>query len=116
MTDTAMSLIDRTTLREILRITCSILRNNFFYSEDHLKDFLVNFTGDFSMVLIDFKDTAEQYVLNALQASKSTRFCFTCLFSSRVIRDILIHDFNFSEIELQAFENVISKYSEEKIL
>jgi hypothetical protein len=114
VTNTPMSLIDRATLREILCITCSILRNNFFYNEDHLKEFLVNFTGDFSTALTDFGDTAERYVINTLRASRSTRFCFTCLFSSRVIREILIQDFNFNEMELQAFENVISKYSQEK--
>lgn len=114
MTKTPMMLIDRTALREILRITFSILRNNFFYGEDHLKEFLVNFTDDFSTALMDFSDTAETYILNTLQTSRSTRFSFTCLFSSRVIQGILINDFNFNEMELQAFDNVVSKYAGNK--
>lgn len=112
MIQSPMSLVDRAALREILCITCSILRNNFFYSEDHLKELLVNFTGDFSTILVDFGDRAETYVLNSLRLSRTMRFNFTCLFSSRVIREILIHDFDFNEMELQAFENIISKYAE----
>lgn len=109
MTNT-ISLIDKSALRDILRITFSILRNNFFYGEDHLKAFLNNFTDDFSTAIIDFEDHAEDCVLNRLFSSRSTRFNFTCYFASEVIRDILAHDFNFNEFELQAFENIISKY------
>jgi hypothetical protein len=110
MTYTPISFIDKSALREILRITFSILRNNFFYEEDLLKDFLVNFTDDFSTAIIDFGDTAEKDVLHNLYSSRSTRFDFTCYFASEVIRDILTYDFNFNEIELQAFQNIISKY------
>jgi hypothetical protein len=111
--ETPMKLIDRAALREILRITCNILRNNFFYSEDHLKKFTAYFADDFSTALMGFRHTAEAFILNTLQASRSTRFIFTGSLSSRVIREILINDFHFNELELQAFENVISKYSKE---
>lgn len=110
MTNTLIEIVDRSALRDILRITFSILRNNFFYGEDHLKKFLTNFSDDFTTAIIDFGDTAEKRVLNNLFSSRSTRFSFTCLFASEVIRDILMHDFNFNEYELQAFENIISKY------
>ena len=52
MTKSPMMLIDRATLRGILRVTFSVLRNNFFYSEDHLKDFLQLFSDDFSTALL----------------------------------------------------------------
>lgn len=110
MTNTPLSFVDKSALRDILRITFSILRNNFFYGEELLKNFLNNFTDDFSTAIIDFGDTAEKYVLHNLCSSRSTRFDFTCYFASEVIRDILTHDFNFDEHELQAFENIISKY------
>ena len=106
-----MMLIDRMTLREIIRITCAILRNHFYYGEEFLKEFLSNFTDDFSIALMEFGDTAGPNVVSDLVSSRRKRFDFTCLFSGRVIRDILIHDFDFNELELQAFENIVSKYS-----
>lgn len=111
MTKSPMMLIDRTTLRGILRMTFSVLRNNFFYGEDHLKEFLQSFSDDFSTALIDFGDNAELHILNNLYYSRTRRFDFTCYFASEVIRDVLIDDFHFNEMELQAFENVMSKYT-----
>jgi hypothetical protein len=111
MTKSPMKLIDRATLRGILRVTFSVLRNNFFYSEDHLKDFLQLFSDDFSTALVDFGDNAELHILNNLYYSRYRRFDFTCYFASEVIRDILVHDFHFNEMELQAFENVMSKHT-----
>lgn len=111
MTKSPMMLIDRATLRGILRVTFSVLRNNFFYSEDHLKDFLQLFSDDFSTALIDFGDSAELHILNNLYHSWTRRFDFTCYFASEVIRDVLINDFHFNEMELQAFENVMSKHT-----
>lgn len=111
MTKSPMMLIDRSTLRDILRITFSVLRNNFFYGEDHLKEFLHSFSDDFSTALIDFGGHAELHVLNNLYFNQAKRFDFTCYFTSEVIRDVLIDDFHFNELELQAFENVMSKYT-----
>jgi hypothetical protein len=111
MTRTPMMLIDRETLRGILQVTFSVLRNNFFYGEDQLKSFLQLFSDDFSTALMDFGDSAEVHILSNLYHSRSTRFDFTCYFASEVIRDVLIEDFHFNELELQAFENVMSKYT-----
>ena len=112
MTKSPMMLIDRATLRGILRVTFSVLRNNFFYSEDHLKDFLtIVFRRLFYSSNCDFGDSAELHILNNLYHSWTRRFDFTCYFASEVIRDVLINDFHFNEMELQAFENVMSKHT-----
>jgi hypothetical protein len=112
MIKTPMIYIDRMTFREIIRITCAILRNNFFYGEDLLKRFLAYFTDEFSSALLNFVDTSEEHVKNCLSRSHFARFEFTCYFASNVIRDILIHGFNFSESELKAFDNIVSKYGD----
>lgn len=110
MIQTPMILIDRITFREIIRISCAILRNNFFYGDDLLKKFLVIFTDEFSHALIHFKETAERRTISNLLYSLEARFNFTCYFQSKIIRDVLIYDFDFSEKELLAFENIVSKY------
>ena len=111
MTKSPMMLIDRALLRDMLRVTFSVLRNNFFYGEDHLKEFLQSFSDDFSTALIDFGGHAELHILNNLYYNRATRFDFTCYFASEVIRDVLIDDFHFNELELQAFENIASKHT-----
>ena len=111
MTKTPMVLIDRITFREIIRISCAILRNNFFYGDDLLKKFLIIFTDEFSNALIHFRDTAEKREISNLLYSLEARFAFTCCFQSKIIRDVLKYDFDFSEKELQAFENIVSKYA-----
>jgi hypothetical protein len=111
MKNTPMILIDRLTFREIVRITCAILRNNFFYSEDLLKEFLAVFIDEFSSALIHFRTTADKRTISNLLYSYEARFTFTCYFQSKIIRDVLIYDFDFSEKELQAFENIVSKYA-----
>jgi hypothetical protein len=114
MTQSPMMLIDRETLRGILRMTFGVLRNNFFYGEDQLKSFLQLFSDDFSTALIDFGDNAELHILKNLYHNRSRRFDFTCYFASEVIRDVLIDEFHFNEMELQAFENVMSKHTNMK--
>ena len=111
MTKSPMMLIDRALLRDILRVTFSVLRNNFFYGEDHLKGFLQSFSDDFSTALIDFGGHADLHILNSLYHNQARWFDFTFYFVSEVIRDVLIDDFYFNEMELQAFENVMSKYT-----
>jgi hypothetical protein len=111
MINTPMLLIDRAIMKEIIRITCSILRNNFFYDEDLMKEFIAIFTDEFSSALINFRDQAGQLTLSNLKYSHSARFDFTCYFQSKIIRDILMYDFDFNEKELQAFENIVSKYA-----
>ena len=111
MIQTPMILIDRITFREIIRISCAILRNNFFYGDDLLKKFLTIFTDEFSSALVHFRETAEKRTISNLLYSLETRFNFTCYFQSKIIRDVLINDFDFSEKELQAFENIVSKYA-----
>jgi hypothetical protein len=111
MIKTPMMLIDRQVMREIIRITCSILRNNFFYDEELLKEFMAVFTDEFSSALIDFRDSAEKPIISNLIRSQLARFSFTCYFQSKIIRDILMYDFDFNEKELQAFENIVSKYA-----
>jgi hypothetical protein len=111
MIQTPMILIDRITFREIIRISCAILRNNFFYGDDLLKKFLAIFTDEFSSALVHFRETAEKRTISNLVYSLEARFTFTCYFQSKIIRDVLIYDFDFSEKELQAFENIVSKYA-----
>jgi hypothetical protein len=115
MKKSPIMLIDRIIFKEIIRITYSILRNNFFYSEEVLKKFSTIFIEEFASALIEFDDITEMKVKKTLYSCRLARFEFTCLFSGDVIRDILINDFYFSHKELKAFNNIISKHGDRPI-
>jgi hypothetical protein len=110
-----MMLIDRITFKEIIWVTYSILRNNFFYSDELLGKFSTTFTEEFSSALVKFANTSEIQVKRALYGCRYARFEFTCSFSGNVIREILIRDFHFNNMELKAFDIIVSKHGDRPI-
>lgn len=109
-----MAIFDLTVTKEILRVTCQILKQNFFYSDEVIGDFLECFTEVTGKELDNFEYFADPKVLDELHRDSLSRMHFTCYFISAHLREILIHRFNFSEQELYAFENILPKYTGER--
>ena len=104
--------LDRVVLEEILLVTCSILKKYFFYDEESIARFLQVFTMVVECELDCFDHWASEEVRIQLQFDRKARFYFTNYFVSANLRNVMIHYLHFTESELQAFENVLPKYSE----
>jgi hypothetical protein len=104
-------LLEREILRDILTVTCSILKNHFFYDTDSLKQFLEVFTNEMEYGCGRFGDQADEDILLRLKYDRKARALFTTYFASANLREILIDFFYFSEMELEAFDNLLPKYS-----
>lgn len=101
-------------MKEILQLTCGILRNNFFYSDESIEVFLDVFTEEIGEELEFFACNAAPDVLEKLQENKMARLHFTCYFVSVHLRDIFIHRLHFTEQEIRAFESILPKQTGEK--
>jgi hypothetical protein len=101
---------DQYMLKAIVTVTCAILRNNFFYSDERISWFINMFTDEIANELDFFETFAEQYILEELRTDRLARFHFTCYFTSTNLRRVFINDMHFSEQELYAFENILPKY------
>ena len=108
-----MAILDNTLTKEILLVTCSILKKNFFYEDTSLVKFLDNITVDLIRELDYLETHADQNILDKLHHDSATRLYFTCYFVSSHIHNIFINDLHFSEQELQAFESILPKYTGE---
>jgi hypothetical protein len=106
-------IFDRTITRQILGLTCDILREKFFYDNDALKNFLHIITGVLGEELEFFEENAREDVLDELYRDKVVRLYFTCYFVSAHLREVFIHDLHFTEQELKAFEAFLPKYTGE---
>jgi hypothetical protein len=105
-----MDLLDKTMFKAILRITCTILEDNFFYDKMALKRFLDNF----------HEVMENEYLLLESSVDKDFRLCmkydlcakkhFTSYFLSFHLHDILVERLFFSDLELQMFENILPKF------
>ena len=107
-------IMDRQTLKEILQVTCGVLHTNFFYEKERVIEFLDNFTETLKLEIILFTETVEPEIINDLLTYRAARFYFTCHFVSTHLRKTFIERLHFSEQELYAFENVVSKYTGDK--
>jgi hypothetical protein len=105
-------LLDRQIFKEILLITCAIFKNNFFYDKESIERFLKIFTEIIKGECEIFDRFADENIRLRLKYDHDARKEFTAYFVSIHLREIMIEHLNFSEMELQAFENVLPKYSE----
>jgi len=105
-------LLDRDILEEILYYTCTILKKHFFYDEESVMRFLHRFTDTIESELIRFGNWANQEIQIQLKYDRSARFYFTSYFVSVNLRNVMVEHLHFSESELEAFDNVLPKYSE----
>lgn len=104
--------LDRDVLEEILCITCSILKKHFFYDQESVTRFLHMFTNAVEYELDCFENWANQEIQIQLKYDRKARFYFTNYFVSANLRNVMIRCLHFSESELEAFDNVLPKYSE----
>jgi hypothetical protein len=109
-----MLIFDRKITGQILSLTCSILRENFMYDDEFLKEFLDDFKDYLGEELDIFEEYAEPRILLSLKYDGKARAYFTCYFVSAHLREMLINRLHFSEQELQAFESILPKYTGEQ--
>jgi hypothetical protein len=103
--------LDREILQNIMSVTCSVLQNNFYYSEEVLNRFvdtLADVLGDEMEALDEWIDHEFKMTM---KYDKMARKEFTCYFVSAHLHDVMVYDFNFSDQELDAFENILPKYT-----
>lgn len=105
-------LLNKGILQDIMMVTCSILQNNFFYDQDSLARFIDIFTDELEFEYACFQDEANHEMKLRLKHDKKARNSFTTYFVSAHLRDILIDYLHFTEMELEAFDNILPKYSE----
>jgi hypothetical protein len=103
--------LDREILHNIISVSCSILQNNFYYSEEVLSRF-VDTLGD---ILGDEMEALDEWLDQDFKMSMKydilARKEFTCYFVSSHLHDVMVYDLHFSEQELDAFENILPKYT-----
>ena len=103
--------LDRGILNDIMTVTCSILQNNFYYSETVLDRFI----DTLSDVLADEMEALDQWIDQDFKMMMKydglARKEFTCYFVSEHLHDVLVYDMHFSDQELDAFENILPKYT-----
>lgn len=103
--------LDREILQDIMTVTCTILQNNFFYSEPVLSRFvdtMADVLGDEMEALDEWID---QDFKMTMKYDRLARKEFTCYFVSDHLHDVLVYDMHFSDQELDAFENILPKYT-----
>jgi hypothetical protein len=108
-----LAIFEPVLVKEILNVTCSILRTNFYYEDESLDDFVKIFTNDISTELLFFEANAHPETLDKLHEDNKARLYFTCYFVSAHLRDIFINKLHFTEQEIYAFENILPKYTGE---
>lgn len=106
-----MSIYEPFVMKEIIKVACHILRNNFCYDNDSLSWFIDTFTNDIAKDLSDFEAFTERGIIDELHTNKMARLYFTCYFVSRNLHYTFINKMHFSEQELIAFESILPKYS-----
>jgi hypothetical protein len=103
--------LDREILHNIMTVTCSILQNNFYYCED----VLIRFVETFADVLEDEMEALDEWIDRDFKMTMKydglARKEFTCYFVSAHLHDVLVYDLHFTDQELDAFENILPKYT-----
>jgi hypothetical protein len=109
-----LAIFEPSILKDIMTVTCSILKRNFFYEDESLVDFLDNFTEILGLELDFFEANAKESVIDDLYNDIGARAHFTCYFTSAHLREYFIQEMFFTEQELYAFENILPKYTGER--
>jgi hypothetical protein len=104
-------LIDFKLLESVMKITCLILQNNFFYDEGSLARFLTNYHERVETEYHKLEDHADDHFRSQMLCDRVARKHFTAYFASYHLHDTLVEDCHFSEIELDLFENILPKYT-----
>jgi hypothetical protein len=106
--------LDLALIREILMISCTILKDNFFFDDDALVKFLNQFQLKVVDEYIRFEETCDEQFKDELENDFLLQGYFTSYFTSLQLQRVMINDFHFEEIELRLFENILPKYIGEK--
>lgn len=104
-------LIDFKLTENIMRVTCLILQNNFFYGEESLARFLSNFHARLEADYHKIDKNADEQFKKQMNTDRIARKDFTAYFASYHLHDCLVEDCFFSDVELSLFENILPKYT-----
>jgi hypothetical protein len=107
-------LLDLEHLKRITVITCTILRDNFFYDKEALARFLKRFYERVKDEYHEFEDLADEGFKTELRYDYIIRLYFTSYFASSLLHESLTKDCFFTQNELELFENILPKYTGEK--
>lgn len=102
-----MFLLDDEIYKGVCSISSSILKNNFFYSNDCLSRFIIIFSDFVSDEYNIFYETACEEFKRNLSIDIELRKDFTAYFLSMILSKILVEDFYFNDLELEAFDNLL---------
>ena len=104
-------LIDVESTKVMLRISCSILQDTFFYDTASIERFLHIFGDVMANEIIEFQEWADDDFLAELNTNPQSKMFFTCYFVSVNLRHIFVNHLFFNETELEIFDSYINKYS-----
>lgn len=109
-----MAIFEPTVVKEILKVTCDILHNNFFYDDSDLNWFLHTFTEEIGRELTNYEIFGDPDIIADLNTDPLARLHFTCYFVSFNLREIFIDKMHFSDQELEIFDSILPRYTGEK--
>ena len=104
-----MCLLDKEIFSEILKITCCILKHNFFYDDYCLRRFINKFMRVMEVEYSLFIHAADLELKTFLKYNDKARGSFTGDFLSYHLHFILVDYMHFSDQELNQFDNILSK-------
>lgn len=106
-----MFLLDKDMFTGILRVTTIILQDYFYYSNECLAKFFDEFVEVIADDYVQFYSNATDKLKHELKYHPLKRKYFTSYFVSYHLHEVLAAKLHFTEMELQAFENLIPKYT-----
>ena len=104
-------LIDIESTKIMLKISCSILQDTFFYDTASIERFLDIFNDVIANEIVEFQNWADDDFLAELNTNPQSKMFFTCYFVSVNLRHIFVNHLFFNETELEIFDSYINKYS-----
>lgn len=102
--------LDRRIVQRILEISCLILQDYFFYSEEALLSFLTTFEKFMAQEMAFLLDNAADEFLIELRCVPQSRKEFTCVFISSNLHTVLVEHLHFSQAEIKMFEDFLPRY------
>lgn len=106
-------LLDLDLVKEIMRISTGILKNNFFYDSEACARFLNLYNYRLGLAYNAFEAEVDDECRIQLKYNPDCRKDFTCYFASSFLHDSLVEDCFFTEWELDAFENMLPQFQGE---
>lgn len=105
-----MRSLDTEICQGILQVTTRILREYFFYDSECLGRFIDAFIAKIKEEYSRLKLAAHQEMIDFLAYDPLGKKQFTSYFVSYHLHDVLVDDFNFTDEELQMFDNILPKF------